>query len=371
MTANFEDGYVNGDRSNAQARVMLDKLLDIVQEIPGGSGFYASTLTIASDSLQILDNYPCFKVAVETGSADDLKAITSAGTLRNGQMIGLQIADATKPITLKNNVAVPKKIMTRDSADMVIRNAEEINWFQYDSVADAWNHRHVDRTATLNRILGFRAIASLTPSSNVVTPTTAFFNITSGAVVDVNQIDRTNFVEDVGLILVGSANGTYARTLKHNTGGSVDGKMYHTDSLDVVLDSVNKFILYYATTVGGYKAWQEITRFGFSSAGGWTTSAKSADYTVASIVDKTRYLVDATSAVVHTFSAASPEDGTTELEIVKTAGAAKISIAFSGAASSAGDQIIDPLGSWDTYELPDGSTKRVKLLAVSGGWLIS
>lgn len=371
MTANFDDGYINGDRTNSQARAMFDKLVDIVQEIPGGSGFYASTVSLSADILQIVDNYPCYTVAVETGSADDLKAITSAGTLRNGQMVGIKIADAAKPITLKHNVAVPKKILTRDGADVVIRNTDEINWFQYDSVADAWNQRHVDRTARLNLMLGSKAIASLTPSSNVVTPTTAFFNITSGADVDVNQIDRTNFPDDVGLILVSGANATYARTLKHDTGGSVDGKMYHTDDLDVVLDNAEKWVLYYATTVGGYKCWQEITRFGFSSAGGWTTSAKSADYTVSSIVDKTRYLVDATSAVTHTFSAVSPQDGTTELEIVKTAGSAQISIAFTGDASAAANKVIDPLGSWDTYQMPDGSTKRVKLLAVTGGWMIS
>lgn len=347
----------------------IEQVVSVLKELRGGSGF--TTATISGGTFSIVKDRCNFTVDGE-GSVADVLATIGAGTttLRDGQRIFLK--SAGPDITLDHNVGGAKQIYTRTGSDYVLRGTTEIVTLEYRTATDAWHQTEIDWTAAFLLLLGAQPLATLTPSSNVVTPASALIAIDSGAAVDVNQIARTNFPADGPLLLVGGANGTHARTLKHNVG--TNGKLLHTDSADIVLDSANKWVLYRSVSTTGplVQFWQEITRFGFTTSGGgvWTTSAQSGNFAITSIVNKTRYLVTASSDVAIDIQAASPEDGTTELEVIRVSGTGKISLSFSSFAAAASNKVKAPDGDFDPYEMPAGTINRLNLLAITGGWSV-
>lgn len=367
MTAQIAQDYLkDAGRTVPQWKAAIEQLLDILNEMPGGQGFYGTSLDIAAGALTILDSYSLFTVDTESNaSTDDLVSINTAGTLRDGMICGFKIEDTTKVVVWKQSAGGAKQIYLSGGVDYTQRSTSEIIWVQYRSGADAWYQITPDHTLLLSWLLGNKAPATYTVAIKVITPSVPIIKVNSSADTDLERIAQDNVNYGNPFILVTAANDTFVKTAKHNT-GSGSGKLLFNDSTDVLIQT-GKWILF----VKSGSDWQEVTRFGFTtSSGAWTTSAQSGNFAIASIVDKTRYLVTASSDVAIDIQAASPANGTTELEIVRVSGSGKISMSFSGAAATAGDKVKAPDGDFDPYEMPAGTINRLNLLAITGGWSV-
>lgn len=367
MTANIAQDYMqNSARTVPQMKVAIEQLLDMINEMVGGQGFYGTSLDIAAGAVTILDSYCLFTVDTESNaSTDDLVSINTSGTLRDGMIVGFKIEDAAKVVVWKQHAGSAKQIYLSGGVDYTQRNTSEIIWVQYRTASDAWHQIFPDYTLLLNWILGMKAPATYTVATKVITPVVPVIKVNSSADTDLERIAQDSVNYGNPFILVTAANDDHVKTAKHNT-GSGSGKLLFNDAADVLIQT-GKWILF----VKSGSDWQEVTRFGYGSgSGAWTTSAQSGNFAIASIVDKTRYLVTASSDVAIDIQAASPEDGTTELEIVRVSGSGKISMSFSGAAATAGDKVKAPDGDFDPYEMPAGTINRLNLLAITGGWSV-
>lgn len=266
MTLQVDAGVLgpsSGNRKQGPFKTALEQVVSIEKELLGGAAFYGTTLTIASGSLALVKDFMLFKVDGEGSAADDLSNIvTGTSGLRTGMMIGVQSVGPN--LTLKHLAGGTGQISLRAGADYVLRGTDEIVFLVY--LGTTWYQILVDYTTKLRRQAGFTDWATLTPASNVVTPTNGNILIDSASAVDVNQIARTNHPDLGEFLWVGSANATYARTLKHNQG--TNGRLIHNDNADIILDSTSKYVVYRAATTGGGSPvlfWQEVARFGFSS----------------------------------------------------------------------------------------------------------
>lgn len=272
MTLQVDAGVLgpsSGNRKQGPFKTALEQVVSIEKELLGGAAFYGTTLTIASGSLALVKDFMLFKVDGEGSAADDLaNIVTGTSGLRTGMMIGIQSVGPV--LTLKHLAGGTGQISLRAGADYALRGTDEIAFLVY--LGTTWYQLLVDYTTKLRRQAGFTNWATLTPASNVVTPTNGNILIDSASAVDVNQIARTNHPDLGEFLWVGTANATYARTLKHNQG--TNGRLIHNDSNDIVLDSTSKYVVYRAATTGGGSPvlfWQEVARFGFTSGSGGST----------------------------------------------------------------------------------------------------
>ncbi len=253
-----------GNISQSAFKTNIELLLSSVKEMPGGQGFFATTKDIASGAFTLEKDVSFYKVNGEGSAADDLTNLNLAGgvTLRDGQIIGIQ---AVGPVlTLKHNAGGTRPLFLRAAEDYRLANTTEIVYFRYDSTAVAFYQVFPDLYSLFQLLPGARPWGSISPTANVLTPAVAVNRVTNGSPVTVNQISRANFDADGALLLIGFATGSSNITLAHNVGAA--GKLLHTDNSSIVLDSVNKYVLYGAETVSGTKLWREITRFGFTAA---------------------------------------------------------------------------------------------------------
>lgn len=257
-------GPSTGNISQTTFKTNIELLLSSVKEMPGGTGFFATTKTIASGAFTLEKDASMYKVNGEGSADDDLTNLNLAGgvTLRDGQIIGIQ---AVGPVlTLKHNAGGTRPLFLRALEDYRLVDTNEIVYFRYDSATVAFYQIFPDLYSLFQLIPGARPWGTISPTSNVLSPTVAVNRVTNGSPVTVNQISRTNFNADGSLLLIGFASGSSNITLAHNIG--TVGKLLHTDNASIVLDSVNKYVLYGAETVSGTKVWREITRFGFTAA---------------------------------------------------------------------------------------------------------
>ncbi|MCA0314216.1 MAG: hypothetical protein LCH63_10310 [Candidatus Melainabacteria bacterium] len=262
MTANISQNYIqDAGRTNAQLKTTFEQMLDLLNEMLGGQGFKTATINISSNNLALTDLYSCFTIDSEDSSPDNLDSISSAGVIRDGQVYFLKIANAARPITVRNGQVGTKEIYTRTGLSRVLRSTSEIFVVQYREVDDAFFEILPDYTPPLMRVPGFSEIQTLAPASNVVTPTNGFILIDCASSTDINQIARTNFPDNSGLLIVGTADVVNVATLKHGLGTA--GKLIHNNGDDLVLDSATKFVVYYPSTDSGNLVWRELTRFGF------------------------------------------------------------------------------------------------------------
>ncbi len=367
MTATPAAGVLGpsvGNVSQSAFKEAIEQLVSVQKEMIGGAGVY-STLTIASGTLSLIKDYSVFVVNGEGSAADDLaNIVTGTSGLRNGMVIG--IIGAGVNLTHKNAAGGSGQMYTRSGSDYVQRGTSEIVWYRYHLATTSWYQIFPDVYSQLKLMLGAIAAATLSPTSNVVTPSSALILIDSASAQNVNQIARTNFPDNGPLLLVGCANATYARTLKHATGGSgVDGRLFHTDSADIVLNATTKWVLYYAfTDTDGKKAWQEITRFGFTtSSGSWTVVSKNTDFNVGSA--RERYVVDTSAAAkTATFNAATSGNYTDEWEFVVSGPYDLILVPYQTTPEFIRDGMNKDTAS---FRIPANTSKWVRALAIVDG----
>lgn len=261
MVAKIAKDYIsNAARTNAQIKTALEQLLDILYETPGSISSFGSTITIASDIAQIVDSYATFIVDGEGTAADDLKAISTAGTLRDGQEIEILIADVARPIKLKHNIAGAKKLILLGGADYTIRSVNERVKFKYNLGADAWFQKAPDYTELLKVMLGAKAQAVIAIAASAVTPSSAFIAVNhASANQNLDTIVRTNFPDNGRFILLTAADSAFTYTLRHNQGAA--GRILTLDGQSIVL-APGKFVLVEAIT-STTDCWREVVRFGY------------------------------------------------------------------------------------------------------------
>lgn len=396
MTAQIVQDYMAGVRTNAQMKTAIEQLLDIVNEIPGGAGIYGTPIVIASDVLQIVDSFSQFIIDGQSTAADDLKAINTAGTFRDGQRVSLSIADIGRPITFKHNVAVTNKLIMLGGADYVARSVNERLTFEYKESATAFYQIQPDYTDLLKLLLGAKPQTTVTVTSNSITPVSADVAIANGANVTINNAARTNFPNGGALLLV-TAGDAYVYTLAHNVGST--GRFLNRDLASIALKAGQSVL--YRAVFSTTDCWQEVVRFGFDGAptpdltghalhklrcnagetalelvpdtsGGMTVSAQSSSFNVGSSINM-RYVIDTTGgAVTVTFNNATSHNYLDEWEIVRGAGTADINIVpYSGGPEYVFDD--STLTNIDNYKMQYGMSggKVCRLLAVTGGLQIT
>lgn len=361
MTANIAQDYMqNSARTVPQMKVAIEQLLDMINEMVGGQGFYGTSLDIAAGAVTILDSYCLFTVDTESNaSTDDLVSINTSGTLRDGMIVGFKIEDAAKVVVWKQHAGSAKQIYLSGGVDYTQRNTSEIIWVQYRTASDAWHQIFPDYTLLLNWILGMKAPATYTVATKVITPVVPVIKVNSSADTDLERIAQDSVNYGNPFILVTAANDDHVKTAKHNT-GSGSGKLLFNDAADVLIQT-GKWILF----VKSGSDWQEVTRFGYSSSSGaWTKIDKSADFNVTD-PSGTRYIVDTSGgAITATWTSASPADGISEWEFVILGNNNFTLAAYSGEA------IIYPTGSDASLLFPAGSYRIVRAVAVTGGLVV-
>lgn len=358
MTANIAQDYMqNSARTVPQMKVAIEQLLDMINEMVGGQGFYGTSLDIAAGAVTILDSYCLFTVDTESNaSTDDLVSINTSGTLRDGMIVGFKIEDAAKVVVWKQHAGSAKQIYLSGGVDYTQRSTSEIIWVQYRTASDAWHQIFPDYTLLLNWILGMKAPATYTVATKVITPVVPVIKVNSSADTDLERIAQDSVNYGNPFILVTAANDTFVKTAKHNT-GSGSGKLLFNDAADVLIQT-GKWILF----VKSGSDWQEVTRFGYSSSsGGWTKIDKSGNFNVTD-PSRTRYVVDTSGGDrVATWTSASPADGVSEWEFVILGGGKLTLTAYTG------ESIISPTSSDNTYEVSGSAYRIIRAVAVTGG----
>lgn len=361
MTAQIAQDYLkDASRTVPQWKAAIEQLLDIVNEVPGGQGFYGTSLDIASGAVSILDSYCLFTVDTESNaSTDDLVSINTAGTLRDGMVLGFKIEDAARVVVWKQSAGGAKQIYLSGGVDYTQRSTSEIIWVQYRSGADAWYQIFPDYTLLLNWLLGVKAPATYTVVTKVITPVVPVIKVDSSADTDLERIAQDSVNYGNPFILVTAANDTHVKTAKHNT-GSGSGKLLLNGAADVLIET-GKWLLF----VKSGSDWQEVTRFGYSSgSGAWTAISKSSSFDVTD-PSGTRYIVDTSGGDrVATWTSASPADGVSEWEFVILGGGKLTLTAYTG------QNIISPVSSENTYEVPSSSYRIIRAVAVTGGLVV-
>lgn len=86
----------------------------------------AQPLTIASGVITLIPGFSNYKIAVETGSSDDLNEIKG---LNEGDMVFFKAADSTETIVFKDAVT---NILNDGSADLSLDHADDLIIGHYD-----------------------------------------------------------------------------------------------------------------------------------------------------------------------------------------------------------------------------------------------
>lgn len=391
-------GYISDtDRVEAEMQVTFEDIVSLIKEIPGGTSQNPGTggaTILASDTMTLVSDYCVYSVDSQGQSGDDdLKNI--AGTPRNGMVVKLHSFNSGRAVTIKHGAGGSGQIFTPNGRDIKLSDPKQ--WVEaiYIASATAFYVCGMDDSLRVDQLAGALSVATLTVASGTCTPDRCINLLdTGGTNQNLDQIAQTSITVDGRLLILKGAAPTTANhivTARHLQGGT--GQLSLSGGTSFVFDSKFKTLVLYksGTTwielfrtgiLGGgefpalgaaldalrVNAGATALEFAANAAGGWTSSSHSSTITIATIVDKKRYLVTASSDVPIDIQGASPADGTTEIEIVRVSGTGKITISFSGAAASANNKVIDPSGSWDTYEMQAGTINRLNLVAITGGW---
>jgi len=89
----------------------------------------ATTLKIASGVISVTAGFSYFKIAVESGSTDDLNTVSN---LNEGDLIFFVAADATEDIVFKDGVG---NIKTEGSVDLTLDHTDDIVIGHFDGTS--------------------------------------------------------------------------------------------------------------------------------------------------------------------------------------------------------------------------------------------
>lgn len=252
---NYATDVTGGNRTKAQGKAIMRQMLANMRETIGG-GADGAGVTIASDTITIVNNACVFAVDTEASAAtDDLSTITIglSGDLRDGMVIGLTNANSARSVVVKTAIgSAARRIYTRFRRDLTLADTISICWLKYKLADDAWYQIFPDLSEILDLMMGARPLATVSVSSSQITLDRGFTYIDSGAAADINQILSTKHFEG-NHVAIATANATYVRTLKQGVG--TNGKLDLIGGADIpmAVNSVYVFAKTIVSTVIVYK----------------------------------------------------------------------------------------------------------------------
>lgn len=394
--AQIEAGFISDlDREEDEIQEAFEDIVSITKELPGGNGENPGTsgaTILASDTMALVADYISYAVDSQGQSGNDnLKWIS--GTPREGMELELRCFNGSRNISIDNGAGGTGQIFTITGRSVVLTSTNQ--WVRVKARGAAWYMTDCCESLRIDQLVGGVPVTTLTVASGACAPDRGVHLLdTGGTNQNLDNIGQSTLSDDGRVLVLRGAQPTtsgHVVTVRHLQGGT--GQVALAGAASFALDSKYKTLVLHKSGTTWYELFRtgvlgagEIPALGTAlqklrvnagatglefatdAAGGWTASSHSSAITIVTIADKTRYLVTATTDVPIYIQGASPADGTTEIEIVRVSGTGKITISFSGAAASASNKIIDPSGSWDTYEMQAGTINRLNLVAIIGGW---
>ena len=249
------------DISAAQAqdaeKLKLEAFLAGLKEVIGGAG--ETAVTLSYDAFTYPVGSGCFVVTSQTGSADNLKWITTTADTRDGQTALVRAASG-HTITVYTGGTGAGQILTRSGSNMILADSKHFVLLKYKAPSTSWEElvNSVDLQAVLANP-GGQAQSTLTIASGAVIPNRFLHLVDTESAAATDDLDflTQTYTHDGSLACLSCVSASRVVTLRHNqTGG---GKLVLTSGVNAVLDNTSKSVWLFQSGA----TWVEIARFGF------------------------------------------------------------------------------------------------------------
>lgn len=189
------------DEEEADISQALKDMVALLCELPGGTARNAVAIQLSGDAFAPVASQ-CHHLIDSQGAsgADDLVNITASG-VRDGFVIFISIANAARPITVKNS----GNIVTLNALDLVIGSTKLDIPFRWDANAVKWRQLSApELVAKFDLIPGALPSTELTIASNSVTPIRGFHTIkaSSGTADTLNLAAQTTITQDTSILML-------------------------------------------------------------------------------------------------------------------------------------------------------------------------
>lgn len=244
------------DEEEADISQALIDLVYLLREMPGGTARNTVAIQLSGDAFAPVAGQCHHLIDSEGASgADNLANMTATG-IRDGFIIFVSIANASRAITVK----VSGNIATLDGNELVIADTKLEVPFRWDAAATKWRQMSApELLARFNKLPGALPPAELTIASNSVTPVRGFHTIkaSSGTSDTLNFAAQTTLSDDGSFLKLKAKTG-HTITVGHNQSGT--GKFMNSSGASESLTGDR--ILEY---VKNGSQWDQVGSHGFSS----------------------------------------------------------------------------------------------------------